>query len=207
MANSIFNEVRIEEIKRIIQTYPLATIVTTNSQGLYATHIPVMLEGDEILFGHLAKENPLYRDAAEQQQVLCIFNAEDAYVSANDYPSKFEDHKKVPTWNYQVVHAHGQIQFLTDQQSKLAALGQLTKKMEQQVNADQAWKMSDAPKDYLIQMLEDIVVFKIKITQLQAISKLSQNKQPRDFDGVVDGMRRRGHDGIVRSMLGLNFHA
>ena len=206
MANPIFNEVRIEEIKRIIQAYPLATIVTNNSQGLYATHIPVMLE-DEVLFGHLASDNSLYSLSTEQQQVLCIFKAEDAYVSANDYPSKFEDHKKVPTWNYQVVHAHGQIQFLTDQKSKLAALGHLTKKMEQEVNADQAWKMSDAPKDYLMQMLEEIVVFKINITNLQAISKLSQNKQPRDFDGVVNALERRGHDGIVRSMLGLNFHA
>ena len=38
-----------------------------------------------------------------------VFQAGDAYVSPNWYPSKKEFHKQVPTWNYMVAHAHGRI--------------------------------------------------------------------------------------------------
>lgn len=200
----IFKEVRSEEISRIIDVFPLASIVANTTSGLYATHVPVMSKNDQILFGHVALENQLYTQVFEGQEVLCIFKGDDAYISANYYPSKFQDHKKVPTWNYQVVHVHGKIKFLTDQKSKIAALGRLTKTMEEKVNGDNAWKMSDAPKDYLMEMLENIVVFEIEIDKIEATSKLSQNREKRDFDGVVEALNQRGEEQIVNSMRRLN---
>ena len=82
----------------------------------------------------------------------------------------------MPTWNYQVVHVHGKIKFLTDSKIKLAALGRLTKNMEERTNGHAAWKMSDAAKDYLLEMLEKIVIFEIEISRIEAQSKLSQNR-------------------------------
>jgi transcriptional regulator len=38
---------------------------------------------------------------------MVVFRGAEAYVSPNWYPSKHEAHRQVPTWNYQVVHAHG----------------------------------------------------------------------------------------------------
>lgn len=200
----MFKEIRSEEIERIIHDYPLASIVVNTASGLYATHVPLMFKQDQTLFGHIALENQLYTHANEGKEVLCIFKGEDAYVSANDYPSKFVDHRKVPTWNYQVVHVHGKIKFLTDTKIKLAALGRLTKSMEEKTNGNAAWKMSDAPKDYLIEMLEKIVVFEIEITRIEAQSKLSQNREKNDFDGVIDALSQRGENQMVESMLRLN---
>ena len=200
----LFKEIRSEEIERIIQDYPLASIVVNTASGLYATHVPLKFKQDQTLFGHIALENQLYTHVNEGQEVLCIFKGEDAYVSANDYPSKFVDHRKVPTWNYQVVHVHGKIKFLTDTKIKLAALGRLTKSMEEKTNGNAAWKMSDAPKDYLMEMLEKIVVLEIEISRIEAQSKLSQNREKKDFDGVIHALSQRGENQMVESMLRLN---
>ena len=200
---SIFKEERVEEIQRLMKTFPLASIVAHTNEGLVAEHLPLMLRDDQTLFGHMALNNALYSNPILNNQVMCIFKGDDAYISANDYPSKFIDHQKVPTWNYQVVHLYGEIEFFSDQKSKLAVLGKLTKQQEQQTNGDQAWKMADAPKDYLIQMLEHLVAFEIKISKVIAKSKLSQNKDPQDFDNVVMQLKQRGKSELAARMLAL----
>ncbi|MFW1857258.1 FMN-binding negative transcriptional regulator [Acinetobacter defluvii] len=141
-----FQEVRPEEIQRLIQDYPLATIVAQTHQGLIANHIPLLFKSDNILIGHIAKANEMYALITENQNVLAIFKGEDAYISANDYLSKFIDHKKVPTWNYQAVHVHGTLRFYNDQKSKLAAVGMLTKIQEQKTNGHRRGKCPMPPK-------------------------------------------------------------
>ncbi|WP_173911140.1 FMN-binding negative transcriptional regulator [Acinetobacter sp. Marseille-Q1618] len=198
-----FQETRPEEIQRLVQDYPLATIVTQTNQGLIANHIPLLFKSEHILLGHIAKANEMYALITENQNVLVIFKGEDAYISANDYPSKWVDHKKVPTWNYQAVHINGTLKFYDDQKSKLAAVGMLTKIQEQKTNAEQAWKMSDAPKDYIIHLLEDLVVFEIQITRIQAQSKLSQNREATDFDAVIKRLKDRQQDNLAQAMSNL----
>ncbi|NNP73552.1 transcriptional regulator [Acinetobacter defluvii] len=198
-----FQENRPEEIQRLVQDYPLATIVAHTDQGLIANHIPLLFKSDNILIGHIAKANEMYALITENQSVLAIFKGEDAYISANDYPSKFIDHKKVPTWNYQAVHVHGTLRFYNDQKSKLAAVGMLTKIQEQKTNGAQAWKMSDAPKDYLLALLEDLVVFEIEVTRIQAQSKLSQNREPTDFNAVIKRLKGRDQADLAQAMSNL----
>ena len=40
---------------------------------------------------------------------MVVFRGAEAYISPSWYPSKHEAHRQVPTWNYEVVHAHGTI--------------------------------------------------------------------------------------------------
>ena len=48
--------------------------------------------------------------------------------------------------------------------------------------------MSDAPPDYIDQMLAAIVGIEIPITRLLGKWKVSQNRLPADRDGVVEGL-------------------
>lgn len=198
-----FIETRPIEIQRIIKAYPLASIIAYTSEGLIANHVPLLMLSEQQLLGHIALENEMYRLINAEQEILCIFKAEDAYISANDYPSKLIDHKKVPTWNYQVVHVYGKLKFYDDQKSKLHAVGLLTKQQERKTNAENAWKMSDAPKDYLYELLEDLVVFKIDITRILAQSKLSQNREPNDFNAVIDRLKDRNQSALANAMYEL----
>jgi len=50
------------------------------------------------------------------------------------------------------------------------------------------WKMADAPRDYLDDMLQQIVGLEITITRLQGKAKLSQNKEARDIAGAANAL-------------------
>ncbi len=198
-----FQEVRTEEIMNLIKNYPLACIVANTKDGLIATHVPLIMKTDNTLIGHIAVNNDMRILVSDDQEVLCIFKGEDAYISANYYPSKFEDHKKVPTWNYQVVHIYGNITYFTDNKSKLSAVGMLTKISEEKANGNSGWKMSDAPKEYLMDQLKELIVFEINISRIQAQSKLSQNREKRDFDSVIKNLKETGKENLAKSMLKL----
>ena len=187
-----FEEVSPSRIAALIEAAPLACIVAHTARGLVANHIPLLMGKDGALIGHVALANDMHRLIPEDMDVMAIFRGADAYVSPNYYPSKQEHHRHVPTWNYEVVHVHGRISFQHDERSKRAAVGLLTKRHEHRVNGDGAWRMADAPADYLDPMLANIVAFRFTISRTLAKPKLSQNREARYFHGAVAGLRARG---------------
>ena len=197
---SHFEEISLSEIASVVAAFPLACVVAQTPEGSIANHLPLLAGSDGNFIGHVALANDMHRLIAEDQEVLAIFRGVDAYVSPNYYPGKQEHHRHVPTWNYQVVHVYGAITFQHDERSKRAAVGLLTKRHESRVNRDQAWRMADAPKDYMEQMLDSIVAFKLTVTRTLAKSKLSQNRDARDYQGAIASLRASGEDALAEIM-------
>ncbi len=197
-----FREIDTDEIEAVIEAAPLACIVAQTSNGLIANHIPVLWAPKDILIGHVALANDMHRLIAQGQEVLAIFRGEDAYVSPNYYPTKPEHHRHVPTWNYQVVHIYGNITFQYDERDKRAAVGLLTRNHERRLNGKDAWRMADAPADYMKDMLSSIVAFKVDVTKVLAKSKLSQNREERDYAGAISGLQASGEIALAERMKG-----
>ena len=198
-----FKEIDQEEIAAVIAAAPLGCVVANTAEGLIANHMPILVDKRGELVGHIALANDMHRLIAEGEEVLVIFRGVDGYVSPNFYPSKAEHHKQVPTWNYQVVHVHGTISFQHDENSKRAAVGLLTREHERRINGEKAWRMADAPADYMTDMLGKIVAFRIAVTRTIAKSKLSQNRDIRDFEGAVDGLKSSGQEALATRMAAL----
>lgn len=196
-----FAETDPAEIAAILEGAPLACIVgQTEEAGLVATHVPLLSGPDGQLIGHVALANDMHRVMQDGQEVLVIFRGVDGYVSPNYYPTKAEHYRHVPTWNYQVVHMRGTIRFQHEVARKRAAVGLLTRLHERRVNGDAAWRMADAPDDYMAAMLEAIVALRIDVTQVLAKSKLSQNREAVDHAGAVDGVRAAGQVALADRM-------
>lgn len=187
-------------VAELIEHFPLAVMVCSVAGEMVANHIPLILTPDNRLIGHVALANDLHEIAEDNAKVLAIFKAEDSYISPNWYPTKAETHRHVPTWNYQVVHIHGRVQFSHDDKDKRAVVGKLTKFFEAQYSGDKAWKMADAPKDYMDEMINNIVAFSITIDQIVAKSKLGQNRLQVDFDNVTKEMKSRGKPALHQAM-------
>ncbi len=196
-----FREVAPSEIAHVIAAAPLACIVANTADGLVANHIPVLVAADGALIGHVALANDIHRTVGEGQEVLAIFRPADAYVSPNFYPSKAEHHRHVPTWNYQAVHVTGAISFQHEERAKRAVVGLLTREHERRLNAERAWRMADAPADFMTDMLAGIVAFRIEVQRVIAKSKLSQNREARDYQGVIDGLTRNENRSLAESMV------
>lgn len=201
-APSLFAESRPEELYRIMREHPLGMLVTHRAQGLEADHLPFLLDVGRgpsgSLLAHVARANPVWQELQDGDAVLVVFRGVQGYVSPNWYPSKPETHRHVPTWNYEAVHAHGRIRVRDDEKFLRAVVGRLTRMNE----ADQPrpWRMSDAPPDYLNAMLAQIVGIEVELTRIEGKRKLSQNREARDFEGVVQALEEGGEQELAGAM-------
>ena len=155
------------------------------------------------LQAHVARANPLWQGLQAgdiDAQVLVVFRAEQGYVSPNGYPSKHVHHKQVPTWNYRVVHAHGEIRVRDDEKFLRGLVGKLTRTHE--AGEAQPWTMAQAPRDYMDDMLGKIVGLEIAITRLEGKFKLSQNKDEADRLGAAAHVAQRGNADLAERMRG-----
>ncbi len=204
-----FAETRPAELHRIIRENPLGMLVTQTAAGLDANHIPFELDADArpcgTLRGHVARANPLSSWTSQNPEVLVVFRGPEGYVSPNWYPTKQETHRHVPTWNYEVVQAHGRMRVIDDRRFVSAIVARLTQTHE--AGESNPWKMSDAPRDYLEEMLKMIVGIEIELVRLEGKRKLSQNRDIRDFQGAVRALQERGRADLASVMLASQSHA
>jgi transcriptional regulator len=185
-----FEESRPEILQALMERYPLAAIVAATATGIEANHIPLIFDPSNgplgTLKGHIARANSLWRDLEVGAEVLAIFQGASHYISPNWYATKREHGKVVPTWNYTVVHARGRITWVQDPAWLRKFLETLTGRHERRYESP--WQVSDAPADYIDQMLTAIVGFEIAIESLTGTWKLSQNRSAADREGIVTAL-------------------
>ena len=200
-------EHRPEVMLDYMEAHPLATLVTSSSEGLIATHLPLLVDRTRgvngTLAGHIARANPQQRQAREGDEALVIFSGHDAYITPAFYASKARDGKVVPTWNYVAVHAYGTLRYVTDPAALRRHLEALTSQHE--ASREQPWSVNDAPASYIERQMGAIVGVEIELMRLEGKWKMSQNRVAEDIDGVVAGLeasddpRERAVGEVVRA--------
>jgi transcriptional regulator len=199
-----FEENSTDALYRLIDAHPLGALILNTPSGLDANHVPFEVDrksaGHERLLAHVARSNPLWQEARDGDAALVIFNAGDAYISPNWYPSKHEFHKQVPTWNYQVVHVHGKIKIRDDEKFVRGVVGRLTRVHEARAGDAKPWKMSDSSADYINEMITKIVGVEIEVTRLVGKRKLSQNKDERDRSTAAQALAQRNNHEMAEAM-------
>jgi transcriptional regulator len=182
----------VSEMHALMRARPFAALISSGSTGLYASHLPTVLK-DEGPYGviecHLARPNPHWKELAEGNEALMIFQGPEGYITPNWYPSKAQHGKVVPTWNFAVVHAYGRPEVMKDKDWLLQHVTELT--AQQESSEAKPWTPSDAPATYIEIMLRGIVGFRFAITRLEGKWKMSQNREVQDRVGVVKGLSAR----------------
>ena len=134
-----FDEAREEELLRTVAAYPLGALIVNGPNGLDANHVPFLIDeaskSPRKLLAHVARANPLWKEAKDGDEALVIFRADDAYISPNWYPSKHDFHKQVPTWNYRVVHVHGRLYIKDNERFVRGVVARLTRTHEGQTGS------------------------------------------------------------------------
>ncbi|MGL5334604.1 MAG: FMN-binding negative transcriptional regulator [Enterovibrio sp.] len=202
-----FKQENIEELIALIRTHPLATVITLSDLGVEANHFPLFLmeqDGKLYLKGHIAKANSIWQTTSPLSDVLVIFNGPNSYISPNYYPTKKENGKAVPTWNYMVVHVRGKLKFIHDPKWTANFLALLTQEHEQEQATP--WAMTDAPQPYIQSMLSAVVGIEIAIDSLSGKWKLSQNQSELNQKGVVDGLSSKSdtHSQSIAAVMNAN---
>ncbi|MGL4860538.1 MAG: FMN-binding negative transcriptional regulator [Enterobacteriaceae bacterium] len=170
-----------------------ATLITPSQGDVHITHLPTALHNDKnqesFITIHMANSNK-HADALHEVDSLLCYNVADCYISPNWYPQKQIDARVVPTWNYCVVHVHVRpVKMSADE--LIQNLTQLTN-INEGVAAE-AWKVEDAPQKYLAGMMRGISGFYLQIQKIEGIWKLSQNKDQKTQQNIVENLMQGGH--------------
>lgn len=166
-----------QALHEFMQTYDFATIVSNSSDGLVASHVPVLVRpagSTLVIVGHMARANHHWRLMDGATPALVIFHGPHGYVS----PTWYEAAPAVPTWNYGVVHAHGLPTANEDETFVRGVLEELVRRYEG--NRENGWRTESVPADFYDRMLRAIVGFEMPATRLDGKFKLGQNRSIED---------------------------
>ncbi|WP_136068110.1 FMN-binding negative transcriptional regulator [Modicisalibacter radicis] len=193
------------QLHAIVHAHPFATLINAGGDGLTADHLPLLLFPDEgthgVLRGHIARANPLSQEGGGQ--ALAIFHGPHAYITPSWYPAKREHSRVVPTWNYQVVHAHGRLRLIDDPEWLERIVAALTRRFEQP--RPRPWSLDDAPRAYVEAMCRGIVGIELVITALSGKHKASQHRPHAERVNIRAGLQDEyAHDAVsARCLSGL----
>lgn len=185
-----------QKIRQFIKEYSFASFVSMHEGVPVATHLPLYLSTDhQYLYGHFARANPQWKDI-ESQQVLAIFSGPHSYISSSWYETK----DSVPTWNYVAVHVNGSIEFLKDEEEIRLSLHHLIDKYE---TPNSTYDVNAVNSKYMNSLLKGIVPFKVRISSIEAASKLSQGHSKERQGLVMEELMKRnnGFDAEIAKLM------
>ena len=171
-----------DALRRVIETYPFAILVSQHDGEPYASHLPFMwTSGGEhgVLLGHMARANGHWKLFERPADSLALFWGPHAYVS----PTWYAPGPKVPTWNYVTVHACGRPQIVDDTKGVLVVLAKLAAAYEG--TGPGAWGLGRLPPGNAEMQTKGIVAFRMPLTRVETKIKLSQNRDLEDRTRVI----------------------
>lgn len=172
------------QISAYIRQYPFATLITAADNHPIATHLPFILEqeGEQwYLLSHMARANPQWK-LLEAHQPLVVFQEPHAYIS----PTYYEKEENVPTWNYVALHVYGNVEMLFEPEQAVETLEKTIAVFEKEFQGQ--WENLD--EGYKNRLLKGMVAFRIKIQNLEAKEKLSQNKTAQEREKISTGLSK-----------------
>ncbi|WP_308492810.1 FMN-binding negative transcriptional regulator [Microbacterium terrisoli] len=180
----------LDAARAFVRQASVGLLITAGPDGVPdATLLPLLWDGDRVV-AHFARANEHWKRIAEGAPGLIVVSGPDAYVTPSWYAAKAEHGKVVPTWNYSAVQLRGTVTVHDDPDWLRDAVTRLTDRHE----ADRAdpWAITDAPEKYVAGQLHAIVGVELRVEQVDAKAKWSQNRSEADRAGVVAGYEAQG---------------
>jgi len=176
-------------LRRIVEGYPLATLVTNGQRAPFATHLPVIFDPGSndadsplkgsFLLGHLNRANPHWSALDESVEAKLIFTGPHGYVT----PTLYSASPAAPTWNFISVHLEGRLRLITELDETLTVVQKTVAKFEEIFGA--GWKM-DESLDYFRHIGEAVGAFRFEVLTADGMFKLSQEKDSEIRCRVAD---------------------
>ncbi len=173
-----FNAKNAAHARDIIRAHPFASLISTDDAGLpFVTPLPLHLledpstgsgQTDLVLLGHCAKPNPHWRYLQARPKAVVTFMGPHAYMTPRVYP----DLVRVPTWNYLTVHCTVEVRLIETFDDK----DRLLKHLIHDHDPAYAEQWRGLGEDYQHKMMQGIVAFELRVTDLQCKLKLNQHR-------------------------------
>jgi transcriptional regulator len=168
-------------IKDFIARYPFAFLTGVDAEYKpVVTQLPVFIEeqdGRKYLRGHIMKNTDHHKAFLH------------CYVSGTWYENPYTP----STWNYMSVHAKGTIRFLDD--AALIDVLRMTTLHFENDNAQSTTVYDNLPADYTQRLMKAIVAFEIEVTAMDTVFKLSQDRDEKSYDNIIERLKQQDENG------------
>lgn len=164
-----------------MQANPFAMLIGANNNIPAATQVPFFIDevdGELLLTSHIMKKTDHHQAFENNPEALVVFTGPHAYVSA----SLYKQPQGASTWNYISVHARGQVQFMQEDGLR-NILKRTTNFFENNPHSPASYeKLSEG---YISKLLPAIVGIEIRVTALDNVFKLSQNRDTESYHNII----------------------
>jgi transcriptional regulator len=188
-----FKEGDQEVVLEFMRKHPFVFLTGVNEENKpVATQVPVFIDerdGKLFLTGHIMRNNDHHKAFEKNPNVLAVFASPHVYVSATWY----DDPRQASTWNYMSVHAKGTIKF-GNKEDLIAILKRLTLHYENN-NTASTTVFNNLTSEYTEPLLKAIVAFEVEVISIDNVFKLSQNRNEKSFQNIMDKLNEQGSDG------------
>lgn len=172
-----------------MKQHPFAMLIGVDaSTKPVATQVPLFIDeraGKLFLTGHIQRKTDHHSAFEQNSNTLAVFTGAHTYISASWY----QDKQMASTWNYMSVHAMGILRFLTDAEL-LEVLKRTTAHFENDPHSPSlVEKMTD---EYVAKNMKAIAAFEVEVTKLDAVFKLSQNRNEKDYEHIAHKLKEQG---------------
>jgi transcriptional regulator len=192
-----YKEHDFEKIVAFMRANPFIVLSGVANNRPVATQVPVLIDEDPngiiSLRGHMMKGTDHYKAFLQNASVLAIFSGAHTYVSASWYTDK----QQGSTWNYMSVHALGELHFL-DASELIDILRETTSHFENDPASPSLY--DHLPSEYIERLVKAIAGFRIDITKLDHVFKLSQNRDRESYENII--LKLEGGDASSRQIAG-----
>lgn len=172
------------EVARLVERHPWATFVSPTTNGLVASHYPVLLDpaADGLtILSHFGRPDEKLHELG-RHEILVIVQGPHDYVS----PSWYAEGDDIPTWNHVTAHLYGTPEIMEFEEN-WATLQRLVRHFES--GMDHPREMGDERRT-----AKGTVGVRLRVTRFEARAKLSQNKAPEVRANIIDHLRDRQPD-------------
>jgi transcriptional regulator len=182
-------------IQDFIKQYPFAFLNGCDVDNKpITTQIPVFIEekeGRKILRGHIMKNTDHHKAFMKNENVLVVFTGKSTYVSGTWYSNPY----MASTWNYMSVHIKGLIRFLDD--SALAEVLRLTSLHFENNDNTSPTTYDNLPQEFKQRVMGAIVAFEIEVMEIDTVFKLSQDRDAKSYQNIIEHLKLGTHDAQV----------
>ncbi len=188
-----------EKVLAFMRQHSFVMLLAAGADGrIEATQVPVMVDekdGKLFITGHIARKSDHQKALAESGNALVIFTGPHSYVSGTWY----SDPHQASTWNYIAIHARGKVRWM--EADELVTVLKRSSLHFENYNVQSSTVYDNLPADYIEKLLSAIVGFEIEVTELDNVYKLSQNRDEKSYDNIVDELKKQ--DGDAKQVAGI----
>ena len=188
-----FKEEDADVVLQFMRDHPFVFLTgVTEDNKPVATQVPVFIDeknGKLFLTGHMMRNNDHHKAFEKNPNILAVFTSPHVYVSATWYDNPHQ----ASTWNYMSVHAKGKIRF-GDHDDLVAILKRLTLHYENN-NPASTTVFDNLSSSYKEPLMKAIVAFEVEVMSIDNVFKLSQNRNEKSFQNIMDKLNEQGSDG------------